>query len=920
MSPDPGDTVDPGEEGTAELPPSAVEQIEALIAEKESRTPAQRKMSSQLLYLQSGRFSALTASSKGKADQIQSLTEVDPLGRALVDVKGDAALSSRIEALGGTVVGSSAAHRSIRAWVPLSRIEELAAEPDLDAVRPALLATTDRAEPRPGAVKYRFASRAQQVATAQALQKSLSRYTPPRRRSAIVRVGTNVGAATSEGSQAHGADRARKFFNTDGTGVSIGVLSDSDDFKEQSIATGDLPPDTFTIPGEDGRPGIGEGTAMMEIVHDVAPGAKIFFATAFTSPESFADNIRRLHFEFGCNIIVDDIIYYFESPYQDDIIAAAVADVIADGGMYFSSAGNEGNFDDGTSGTWEGDFKSAGTLSTLPSGYTVHDFGNQVISNRIEAIGGPLLLHWSDPASLDNPQSSNDYDLFVLDQDLRNVVVASTDIQDGDDLAFEFLGFIIPPNFRVVVARSPSAAKRTIRVLHFRGEIGISTSGASYGHNQVASAFGVAAVDAFEAEGGEFVDGPTTPVEIFSSDGNRRVFYDRDGVPLGGGVSGSGGQVRKKPDLSGADGVSTTVPIPGLDTFFGTSAAAPHVAAIAGLLRSAVPTATPARIRTALLNGALDIESTGVDRDSGRGIASAFNGLLGIGARPAVFLELGALTVTPTTGDAILPGGSGQIAVSLVNNGGATAGTVRGTLTTTSPFVTITTGTATFPNLAPGAAGSGSPLAFSVAADTPCGASLPLSLAITFSGRGTSPTRFDLAVQTGRASATATNFAYGGAPVAIPDADAVGVDVPLEVSGAGGIAKLVFRLDGATCSADIGSTTVGLDHSWVGDLALRLISPSGTTVTLMAAPGGAGNSGNNFCQTFLDDDAATSIQNVLVSDAPFTGTFSPASPEAAFVGESADGTWTLNVSDNAFIDTGSVRAFSLDVSGFECTP
>ncbi len=36
---------------------------------------------------------------------------------------------------------------------------------------------------------------------------------------------------------------------------------------------------------------------MMEIVHDVAPGAKIFFATAFTSPEGFADNIRTLRFD-----------------------------------------------------------------------------------------------------------------------------------------------------------------------------------------------------------------------------------------------------------------------------------------------------------------------------------------------------------------------------------------------------------------------------------------------------------------------------------------------------------------------------------------------------------------------------------------------------------------------------------------------
>ena len=102
-------------------------------------------------------------------------------------------------------------------------------------------------------------------------------------------------------------------------------------------------------------------------------------------------------------------IYFFESPYEDDIIAQAVDDVAQSGALYFSSAGNEGHFDEGTSGTWEGDFKSGGLLATLPSGYTVHDFGAGVISNRVEAAGGPLILLWADPGSLNHPASSNDY-------------------------------------------------------------------------------------------------------------------------------------------------------------------------------------------------------------------------------------------------------------------------------------------------------------------------------------------------------------------------------------------------------------------------------------------------------------------------------------------------------------------------------
>jgi subtilisin-like proprotein convertase family protein len=128
------------------------------------------------------------------------------------------------------------------------------------------------------------------------------------------------------------------------------------------------------------------------------------------------------------------------------------------------------------------------------------------------------------------------------------------------------------------------------------------------------------------------------------------------------------------------------------------------------------------------------------------------------------------------------------------------------------------------------------------------------------------------------------------------------------------LTDLNFRFDGATCSTAIGSTTVGLDHTWVGDLVVTLTSPHGTAVTLINRAGGPGNSGNNFCQTLLDDGASTSIQSVAVSDAPFTGTFTPANPLSAFNRENPNGTWTLTVQDLALFDTGSVRAFSLIVA------
>jgi hypothetical protein len=902
-------------------------QMESLIAEKAARTPAERKVASSLLYAKSGRFANALAETKDPAKRITSLNQTDAAGRVLIDVKGDmSALNGRIEALGGKVVDQGATHA--RAWLHLDHVTELAAESAVKSIHPAFQAMTWRTD-KPGSAKFRTGSRAERVAAVQAAAESWAGPRSFASRSELAGAATNVasqGSRVSEGDKAHAADRARRFFGVDGTGVKIGVLSDSDDFKEQAIASGDLPANTVTVPGQDGRPGAGEGTAMMEIVHDLAPGADLFFATAFNSPESFADNIRALRFQFHADIIIDDVIYFFESPYQDDIIAQAVDDVTADGAMYFSSAGNGGNFDDGTSGTWEGDFKPTGALATLPSGYTVHSFGNGAISNRIEASGGPLILHWADPGTIANPASSNDYDIFVLDNDLRNVAVASTDVQDGTGVPFEFLGFNIPAGFRVVIAAHPGAETRALRTVIFNGEFAISTGGSTFGHNSTQDGFGVAAVDAAEANGGEFFGGPTTPVELFSSDGPRRIFFDRDNNPIdpahpGQTFASRGGVTRAKPDLSAADGVSTTLPGgSGLNPFFGTSAAAPHAGAIAGLIKSALPTLSTTKIRAAMIAGSIDIEATGSDRNSGRGIVSAFNALQRAGARAAVSLSATSVKISPLGNDVILPGGAGQVAVDLSNDGGAAATAVSATLSSTSPDVIILQGSSAYPNIAPGGTQTNTaPFAFFVSPTAPCGTQLPFTLTVNYTGNGPHPVVFNFIVQTGRPGTAATHVAYTGGPVAIPDGDAAGVDIPFSVSTiTGPIANLVFNFDGTACNANVGSTTVGVDHSWVGDLTFTLTSPSGRTATLLSAAGGTGNSGNNFCQTVLSDAGATSIQNVTVGQAPFTGTFKPLQGLSVFSGDDAVGTWVLHAQDDAFIDTGTVRAFSIDVSGFTC--
>ncbi|HBO45269.1 MAG TPA: hypothetical protein DD670_15340, partial [Planctomycetaceae bacterium] len=102
-----------------------------------------------------------------------------------------------------------------------------------------------------------------------------------------------------------------------------------------------------------------------------------------------------------------------------------------------------------------------------------------------------------------------------------------------------------------------------------------------------------------------------------------------------------------------------------------------------------------------------------------------------------------------------------------------------------------------------------------------------------------------------------------------------------------------------------------LSHTYTSDLTITLISPSGTRVLLCDSIGG---SGDHFRNTTLDDEAAASVDRAA---APFTGTFRPMGSLADFDGESANGTWTLEIRDNWSGDQGTLNSWSLDLSAAE---
>lgn len=575
-------------QNAAGLSPAALKQVQEIYALKASLTPAERKMSTNLVLLSRLVQGKLPTS----LVQFVKLPTRDAAGKFSVEVKGQG--------------GKSLAGK-------LSDVE-------VDGVQP--FARQNRLRARVGLTQL--------VKLAE--QEGVQSLTEPSQ------AHTNVGSITSQGYVSHRANTVVASGVT-GAGIKVGVLSDSAYPSRVAalIASGDLPADTVVLPGQAGpadNSGEDEGAAMMEIVHDMAPNAKLFFASAFNGEDSFAANIRTLRYTYGCDIIVDDISYFDEPAFQDGEIAQAVNDVTANGALYFSSAANSGNLSSGTSGTWEGDFTVGGTspaaITTLEGrSVPLNNFGTAASPQAYDvlktAASSGVWLHWSDP--VDN--ATNDYDIFVTNSTGTSVIAFGSAAQDntGEPLEYVYTGNTLAAGSRIYVALY-SGVPRALHLDTERATLTIGTSGATFGHNAGLSTFSAAAVYWNAARRGTmpFTGGATNPDETFSSDGPRKIFYRPDGTPITPGnflFATGGGQTLVKPDAAGADGVFTATP--GFLPFFGTSAAAPHLAGIAALVKSANPSLTNTQIRNIMTSTTLDNMAAGVDRDSGYGIVSATN-------------------------------------------------------------------------------------------------------------------------------------------------------------------------------------------------------------------------------------------------------------------------------------------------------
>lgn len=402
----------------------------------------------------------------------------------------------------------------------------------------------------------------------------------------------NVGSVTSQGDAAQFSDLARSDFGVDGTGITVGILSDSFDALggySTDIATGDLPnnvnvlSDYFSFDASD------EGRAMAQLVADVAPGADLAFHTAFNGQADFASGIVDLA-NAGSDVIVDDVFYFAEPFFQDGIIAQAVDQVVGMGVSYYSSAGNSAR------SSYESEFRNSGIdLGPLGTGqvmdtFIAHDFDEGAGVDVFQTVtfpffGSVLSFQWDDAfySVSGGAGAQTDMDIAIFDMSGNLIQIANTNNIGGD--AYEILAEY--DQVQIAIGKHSGVDPTRIKYIVFDDAFVMNeydtASGTSVGHSNAAGAESVGA--AYYADTPAFGTNPPG-LEYFSSAGGTPILFDTSGNRL------ATPEIRNTPDIVAPDGGNTTffgsdAEGDGYPNFFGTSAAAPHAAAVSALLLEA---------------------------------------------------------------------------------------------------------------------------------------------------------------------------------------------------------------------------------------------------------------------------------------------------------------------------------------------
>jgi hypothetical protein len=563
---------------------------------------------------------------------------------------------------------------------------------------------------------------------------------------------TRTGAVTSQGDFAQSSVTVRVTWPTiNGTGVTVGVLSDSfncyavyakprsgvpasgpngyasNGFTADAAAdtaSGDLPA-SVSVLEEAGAgtkagtcmdfgapvqlPYADEGRAMLQIVHDVAPGASLAFHTGVEGEADFANGIAALAAS-GAKVIADDIGYFDEPFFQDSLVGQAIDTVEAKGVAYFSAVGNDGQL------AYDNLVPSFNTPSTSPTGEMLLNFDTSnmttttalPITIAAASAGNPgglipgefvaVTVQWDQPyvtGAPGSPGASSQIDVCVTGVsgtdtivngitgnsvttctgpnptgvDPLQILIIGNPANASGNTAPETLNLVIgllngskAPG-RIKIAVEDNGAGSTINAFDTQG------GGTVHGHPGAAGAMAVGAAYFFRTAA---CDSSPAVVEAFSSKGGDPILFDASGTRL------SVAEYRQKPDIVGPDGVNNTFlgfvanatgsglvecqNNPSFPNFYGTSAATPHLAGVAALMLQANSAVTPTLIYGAMKTSAAPM---------GGSPAQVGAGFIQADAALALLPPAGpTISVSPTT---ITVGQSATVTWSGVNVTGCTA-------------------------------------------------------------------------------------------------------------------------------------------------------------------------------------------------------------------------------------------------------
>jgi uncharacterized repeat protein (TIGR01451 family) len=465
------------------------------------------------------------------------------------------------------------------------------------------------------------------------------------------------GAFLSEGVALHRVDDLLDL-GIDGTGVAVGAISDGIDNLAAAQASGDLPA-TVTVPAAcpAGAGSGDEGTAMLEIVHDMAPGAALLFCGTGGGVVNHT-NAQLALVAGGANVITEDIPFDAEPAFQKGM-AASIGDAIAAAGISMhSSAGNQaarhaarvaavgtGGGPDGVAGPFAGcpaGFQPSNVVAIAPGNDTTFD-----VQVQPGTTGATLraTLQWSEPRAIFPTAGAGgftDLNLYVMDAALTQCLGASVGVQAGgagDTIEQVAINFPAGPNVNVKlvvdVQNAPAGIAAPTIDLRWRGAVSLDAPTRAGSLNPDANYTGLA-TSAAAANAGASTNPANVAIEAFSSGGPVQLLLTTvcpgGAYPCpGNAVAGPAGQTFGAPNWTAADGVAVsgaggfgagTCPAvnQGDCRFFGTSAATPHAAACDALIRSNVPGITVAEINDRLAVSAVDRGPAGFDNTWGWGV------------------------------------------------------------------------------------------------------------------------------------------------------------------------------------------------------------------------------------------------------------------------------------------------------------